>query len=191
MLNAGSIWQISLRRDKKTDLVNKNIDPQDKVPTTPCIVELFTFPAQDLTSPTRFQTMQRAKQEDIPVVRIHASRVEEVKADKVNSSNSDYVLVSDPAEDFYENLGALFSNCEPVNEDSKRLRVNSVSAVEPFKHVEGTRRLDAKSKKTLQRLEPWTHKEDDIGIAEGRYPGPGGLVIKRPMRKATKSEDHG
>ena len=43
----------------------------------------------------------------------------------------------------------------------------------------------------MQRLEPQAPKKDDIGTEKGWYPGPGGLVIGRPMQKAIKSEDHG
>lgn len=126
--------------------------------------------------------MQGAIQEDIPVVvQIHASRVEEVKAGEVSFGDNDYVLVSDPGKDFYENLEELFANCKLVDEDLELLRVNAVSTVEHFKHIEvtrfGTRRLDIKSKKTLQRLEPRVPKENGIGIAEGRYPGSVDLVI--------------
>lgn len=68
-----------------------------------------------------------------------------------------------------------------MDEDLEQLRVNAVSTVEPFKHVEatriGTRRLDIKSKKTLERLEPRVPKEDGIGIAEGRYLGSINWVI--------------
>ncbi len=53
-------------RDKETDLVNKYTDSQEKVPTAPNIVEPFTNP----TPPARFQTVQGAVQEGIPVFRI-------------------------------------------------------------------------------------------------------------------------
>ena len=177
-------------QDKETDLVNKYAEPQEKVPTTPNNVELFTYPAQDLTSPTRFYTVQGTVREDIPVVRIHASRVEEVKTDEVNSGDNDCVLVSNPNKDFYENLEALFA--DPVDEDLVQLRVSSV---ELFEHVEGTRigtrSLDIKSKKTVQRLELQAPKKDGVGTEKGRYPGLGGLVIGRLIQKAIKSEDHG
>ena len=101
--------------------------------------------------------MQGAIQEEIPVVRIHASRVEKVKADEVSSGEDDCVLVSEPTDDFYKNLGALFADCKPVEEDVVQLHVSSVSTIEPLKHVKGirigTRRLKIRSKKTVQRLE--------------------------------------
>ena len=90
-------------------------------------------------------------------------------------------MVSNPNEDFYDDLKALSS--EPVGEDLEQLRVSSV---ELFEHVEGTRigtrSLDIKSKKTVQRLEPQAPKKDGIGIEKGRYPGPGCLVIDRAAK---------
>ena len=69
-------------------------------------------------------------------------------------------MVSDPTEDFYDNLEALFADCKPVDGDLVQLRVSSV---EPFKHVEGTRigtrSLDIKSKKTVKRLESQAPQE--------------------------------
>lgn len=61
-------------------------------------VEPFKYPAQDLTPPTPVHTMQGPVQEDIPVVRIHASRIEKVKAGGVGLASDDCILVSDPAE---------------------------------------------------------------------------------------------
>ena len=108
----------------------------------------------------------------------------------MSSSDDACILVSDPTEDFYENLEALFA--EPVDKDLVQLRVSSV---EPFEHVEGTRTgtrsLYIKSKKTMQRLGVQAPKKDGIGTEKGRYLGPGCLVIWRPKQKAIKSEDHG
>ena len=98
--------------------------------------------------------MQRAKQEDIPVVRIHASRVEEVKADKANSSNNDYVLVSDPAEDFYEDLGALFTDLKPGDEKVVQLHVDFVTVVEPFDDTIGIGRYTHEPGTSSKRT-PW------------------------------------
>lgn len=68
-----------------------------------------------------------------------------------------------------------------MDEDREQFLVNAVTTFEPFKHCEVTRigicRLDTKSNKTLQRLEPRALKEGGIGIAEGRYLGHFGLVI--------------
>lgn len=61
--------------------------------------------------------VQGATQEDKPVVRINVWRVEEVKAGEVSSGDNDYVLVSDPTEEFYEYLGAVFADCKPVDEN--------------------------------------------------------------------------
>ena len=83
-------------RDKETDLVNKYPDSQEKVPTAPNIVEPFSNP----TSPTRFQTVQGPIQEDIPVVRIHTSRVEEVQAGEMSSGADECILISTPQKIF-------------------------------------------------------------------------------------------
>lgn len=81
-----------------------------------------------------------------------------------------------------------------MDKDLEQPRASSVSTIEPLKHVEGTRngtrRLNIKGKRILQRLEPRAPKEDGIGIAEGRYPGPSGF-IRRPMQRAIEIEDHG
>lgn len=58
-------YLVDFIRDKETDLANKYIDSQEKVPTTPNIGEPFTTP----TPPTRFQTVQGPIQEDISVKR--------------------------------------------------------------------------------------------------------------------------
>ena len=125
----------------------------------------------------------------MPVVRIHESRVKEVKADKEKLGDNDGVFVLDPKEDYYDDFEALFA--EPADEDLKQ---PSVSYVGPFKHVEdkriGTRSLDIKSKKTMQRLELQVSKKEGIYTKKRRYLGPGCLVIERPMQKAMKSKDH-
>ncbi len=172
-------------QDKEIDLVNKYIESLDKVPTHSNIVEPLSNP----NPPTRFQTVQRAVPEDVPIVRIHSSRIEEVKASKVSSSDDAYIFVSGPTEDFYENLEVLFAKL--MDEDLEQV---GVSSVEPLKQVEGTRigiqRLNIKRKKTVHGLIPQTLKKDTIGTKERRYPGPGGLMIGRPVKKVIKSEDH-
>lgn len=122
------------------------------------------------------------------MVRIQTSRVKE--ATELSLSDNSCILVSDPNEDVYENLEALFA--ESVGEN---LEQPSVSSVGPFNHVEGTRTgtrsLDIKSKKTVQRLELQVPKKDDISTEKRRYLGPGCcLVIERPRKKPMKSEDH-
>ncbi len=68
----------------------------------------------------------------------------------MSSSDGACILVSDPTEDFYENLETLFADFTPVDEYLVQIRF---SFVESFKHVEGTgagkRRLDIKSKNTV------------------------------------------
>ena len=138
-------------REKETDLVNKYTDSQEKVPTGPNIVEPFTNP----TPPTRFQTVQGPIQEDIPVVQIHVLRVEEVKAGEVSLGADDCILISDPAEDFYEDLGALFTDFKPGDEKVV-LHVDSVTVVEPFDNTIGigkyTHRPDTSSKRTAWKF---------------------------------------
>ncbi len=95
-------------QDKETDLVHKYTEPQ-KVPTTPNIVESSSNPSP----PTRIQAIQGAIQEDIPVVQVPTSRIVEVKAGEVRSGVDDCILISDPAEDFYEDLDTLFTNLKP------------------------------------------------------------------------------
>ena len=70
-----------------------------------------------------------------------------------------------------------------------------ISPSELLEHVKstrvGTRSLNIKSKKTVQRLELQTPKKDGICIEKRRYLGPGCLVVGRLRQKAVKSEDHG
>lgn len=96
--------------------------------------------------------MQETVQEDIPVVQIHTSWVQEFKADRENLGDNDCVLVMNPNEDFYDDFKALFA--EPVDKD---LVHRHVGFCEPLEHVEGTRvgtqSFDIKSKKIVQRSE--------------------------------------
>lgn len=66
----------------------------------------------------------------IPVVRINASRVEEIKAGEVSLDDNDCFLVSDSTEDFYRDLVAL--SCAPVDEEVVLLHGDSVGIVKPF-----------------------------------------------------------
>ncbi len=153
-------------QDKETDLFNRYTDSQEKVPTALNIIEPFT----NSTPATQFRTLQGAEQEDIPVVRIHFSWIEEVKASEVGSSDDACILVSGLNEYFYENRKTLFA--EHVDEDLMQLRAGSL---EPFAHVEGTRigkpSLSIKSKNRVQRLELWAPKKDDIGTKKGDIQG--------------------
>lgn len=95
-------------------------------------------------------------------------------------------------------LDASFVDCGPIDEELVQLRVSSVGIVESFRHTAagtpqaqiGTRRLDIKNTNTVRRLEPWAFKEAGISIAEGGFLRPVGLVVRRPMQRAMKSEDH-
>lgn len=65
-------------------------------------------------------------------------------------SGDDCVLVSDSTKDSYENLGALFANCQPVDKDLMHSMSVPVIAIGPFEYAEGTKmgtcRLDIKNK---------------------------------------------
>ena len=139
-------------QDKETDRVNKYAKPQEKVPTTRNSVEPFTYPAQDLTSPTQFYTMQGTAQEDTPVVRIHASRIGEINAGEVSSGADDCMLISDSAKDFYKDLGTLFTDLKPGDEKVGKLHVDFVSVAEPLDDTIGfgryAHRPDSSSKRT-------------------------------------------
>ena len=104
------------------------------IPTATNIAEPLTYTARDLTPPTKFQTVQGAIQGDMPVIRIHTSQAEEVKAGEVSLVNDDCVLASDPTEDFYEDLGALFTNLKPGDKEVvlSVFLVDSVGIVEPI-----------------------------------------------------------
>lgn len=54
-----------------------------------------------------------AVQEGMPVARIHALQIEEVKAGEGSSGAIDCMVIFDPVEDFYENLVTLFTNLKP------------------------------------------------------------------------------
>ena len=178
-----------LLQDKETDLIYKHAESQKKIPATPKLVEPFADLAQDFALPDQSQTMQGSPmQEVIPVVRIHTSRVK--KASELSLSDNPCILVSDPTEDVYEKLEALFA--EPVDED---LEQPSVMSVGPFKHAEGTRigtqSLNIKSTRTVRKLEPQAPKKDGIGIEKGRCLGLDCLVIERLRQKTMKNKDHG
>ncbi len=93
-------------------------------------------------------------------------------------SDNACILVSDPIEDVYENLEALFA--KPVDKD---LEQPSISSVGPLKHVEGTRigtqSFNIKNTRIVRKLEPQAPKIDGIGIEKGRFLGIGCLVIGR------------
>ena len=178
-----------LLQDKETDLIYKLAEPKEKILATSKLIEPFTDQAQEFALPNPSQTMQGSPmQEVIPVVRIHTSRVKQ--ASELSLSDNACILVSDPTEDVYENLEALFA--EPVDED---LEQPSISSVGPFKHAEGTRidtrSLNIKSIRTVRKLEPQAPKKDGIGIEKGRYLGLGCLEIGRPRQRTAKAEDHG
>ena len=69
-------------RDRENDLIDKHTGLEEKRPNAPNTVEPFTLSAQNLTPPIQFNTVQATVQEDASIVRIHASHVKDVNADK-------------------------------------------------------------------------------------------------------------
>ncbi len=180
-------------QDKEIDLVNKYIDSLDEVRTYSNIVE----PLSNLNPPTRFQTVQGAVQEDIPVVRIHASQIGEARTGEVSSGADDCMLVSDPAENFYEDLVTLFPDLKPGNEKVRQLHVDSVTVVEPFDNTiclgRYTHTPDSSSKRTSWKscnsLRARIEARKKAGMISGEGPaGFDGIVVRRGV---IKSEDHG
>ena len=145
--------------------------------------------------------MQGTIQEDIPVVRIHESRVGEVKAGEVSTSDNDRFLVSDTTNDFYANLGALFADCKPVDEDLEQIRVSSISIVEPVEDATAAKtdpnRPNTKTRKAVRKFcilletEFESMKKTVMGREQERFPGVDGTAVRRPMQRAMECEDHG
>ncbi len=73
--------------------------------------------------------MQMPVQEDIPVVRVLTLRIVEVKVGEVRSGVNDCILISDLAENFYEDLGTLFTSLKPGIEKIGQLYVDCVTVV--------------------------------------------------------------
>lgn len=95
----------------------------------------ISYKSKKIDPPIRLQTVQGAVctvQEDIPVARIHVSQIGEVKAGEVNSGAKDCILISDPSEDFYEDLGTWFTDSKPGDEKVGGHHVDSVTVVEPI-----------------------------------------------------------
>ncbi|MCJ1349385.1 hypothetical protein MMC31_007625 [Peltigera leucophlebia] len=198
LINSREFW----KRSRKSPVPKTMIfSTTANFPTTPNIVEPFKYPAHDLAPPTRFQTLQGTIQEDIPVVRIHESRVGEVKAGEVSTSDNDRFLVSDPTDDFYASLGALFADCKPVDEDLEQIRVSSVSIVEPVEDAAAAKtdpnRPNTKTRKAVREFcilletEFESMKKTVMGREQERFPGVDGTAVRRPMQRAMECEDHG
>ena len=184
-------------QDKETDRVNKYAEPQEKVPTTPNNIEPFTYPAQDLTPPAQFYTVRGTVQEDTPVVRIHASRIGEVSAGEVSSGADDCMLISDSAENFYEDLGTLFTDLKPGDEKVEQIHIDSGIVAESIDNTISfgrySQRPDTSSKSTSRKF--LSSSEAGIGAKKksGITPGEGfagfdGMIVGRGE---IKSEDHG
>ena len=183
-------------QDKETDRVNKYAEPQEKVLTTPNNVEPFTYSTQDLTPPTQFYTVQGTVQEDTPVVRIHASRIGEVSTGEVSSGADDCILISGSAEDFYNDLGTLFTDLEPADEKVGKIHVDFVTVAVPLDDTIGFERYahspDSSSKRTrwksLNSLDAGIGARKKAGMISE---GPAGFDGMIAGRWVGKSEDHG
>lgn len=186
-----------LLQDRETDLAYKYAEPQEKIPATPNDVEPLIYPAQNLTPPTRFHNTQGAVQEDTPVVRIHALQTKEFKAGEVRSGANDCILISDPAEYFYEDLAPLFVDLKPRDEEVGQFHVDSVTVLEPFDDTTGFERHAHKPDSSSKRS-PWKFLNSlSTGIGARKKAGMiseeeparfDGIVVGREVRK---SEDHG
>lgn len=74
----------------------------------------------------------------------------------MSSGADDCILIFDPAEDFYEDLDALFTDLELRDEKVVQLHVDSATVVESFDDTIGfgryTHRPDTSSKRTLWKF---------------------------------------
>ncbi len=134
-------------QDRENDLIDKYTGLEEKRPNA------LIYPAQDLILPTQVHTMQKPVQEDIPVVRVLASQIVEVKAGEVRSGVNDCILISDPAKNFYEDLGTLFTNLKPGIEKIRQLHIDCVTISKSLDNTIGlekyTFKLDSNSKRNL------------------------------------------
>lgn len=120
-------------QDQAKNSVDEYIKPHEAV--TPTIVQPLTYTAQDLTPTLQFRTVQGAIQEGVPAARINRLKVDKGGIIEPVVDKGDCVLGSNLAEDFYGDLGALFTNSEPVDEGLDQLHVNSVGIVAPFEYA--------------------------------------------------------
>lgn len=144
-----------------------------------------------MTSPSQFYNVQEIIYKNVSVIRIHTSRVQEVKPDKIKLGDNNYILVLDSNDNFCNDFGAMFVKL--VNK-YKDLVHHYVSPHKLFEHVEGREigipSLDIKTKKTVWRLELQILKKDDICTKNRWYLGHGHLVMEQLMQKVMKSKDH-
>ncbi len=187
-------YLLELIQDKETEADKYN--PQEKVFTAPDIVEPFLYPVQDFVLPTRCNTVQGGVQKDIPLVRIHASQIGKAEAGEVSSGADDCMLISDPAEDFNEDLGTLFPDLKPGDKKAGQLCVDSVTVVKPFDDTIGLRRCAHRPDSSNKRTRWKSFNSYDTGIGarkkagmrlEEGHTGFDGIVIGRGV---IKSDDH-
>ncbi len=140
--------------------------------------------------------MQRPIQENISVVQIPALRIVEVKAGEVRLGIDDCILISDPAENCYEDLGTLFASLKRGIEKIGQLYIDCVTIVKPLDDTIGleryTLKLDSSCKRNLWKsLNPFdtrikAMKKANI-ISEER---PAGFDCIIDRREIIKSEDY-
>ena len=138
--------------------------------------------------------MQGPVQEDIPItVRIDTSRIKKVKSGIVRLGPDDCMLVSDPAEYFYEDLATLFIDLKPRDEEVGQNHVDSVTVVEPLGNIIGLGRYAHKPdnsckktpRKSLKSFDARTGARKKTGIiSEKESAGLDGIVVGRGVRKS-------
>ncbi len=130
-------------------------------------------------------------------VESYTSQTGEVRTSEVSSGADGCMLISDPAENFYEDLGTFFTNLKPGVEKIGQLHVDCVTVVKPLDDTIGlekyTLKLDNSSKRT-----PWKSLNPlDVGIGARKKAGiisedgPAGFYGMIVGRGVIKSEDYG
>ncbi len=140
--------------------------------------------------------MQGIVREDIPVVQIHVLQTEEIKAGEVRSRANNCMLISNPAKYFYEDLGTLFINLKPRDNEIGQPYLDSVTIVEPCDNTIGlgkyADRPYSSSKRSpskfLNLLDARVEDRKKTDIISERPAGFDGIVVRRGV---IKSEDHG
>lgn len=140
-------YWVDFIQDKESDLVNK-YESLEKVLIARKIVESFI----NLTPPIRFQTVQRAVQEDILVVRIYISQIREARTSKVSLGANDCMLTFDLAKNCYKDLVTLFPDLKPGNKKVRQLHVDSVTIVKLFDNTIYLKRYTHTSDNSSKRI---------------------------------------
>lgn len=106
------------------------------------------------------------------------------------------MMISDSAEDFYEDLGTLFTDLKPRDEEVRQLHIDFVTVVEPFDDTIGlekyAHRPDSSNKRTsskfLNLLDAGVGVRKKAGMISETPAGFDGIVVRRGL---VKSKDHG